>query len=124
MWISDHREGLTPTEWKACKEQANAANESGKFVAGCGYEMHIRTVDHATSLGHLNTLFTGTLMDKPDGLEALYGKLSTCDPCVGQWNHPPGPGTFGGYEFFQSGNSAMRLVEFNGAKPFGEKWNA
>ena len=98
MGISDHREGLTPTGLAARKQQADAANASGEVIAGCGYEMGMTELDGSTELGHLNALFTGKFMHKPLGLEALYGELKSCDPCVGQWNHPPGAGDLRGLQ--------------------------
>jgi len=123
MWITDHRESLTTTEWSSCRAQADTANDPGTFVAGCGYEMSILSTD-GVKRGHLNALFTGTLMEKPVGMEALYTALAGCDPCVGQWNHPPWPGTFIDYKYYAAGRDAMRLMELSGGGTWDEKWNA
>lgn len=123
MWVSDHREGLTPSEWSACKSQANAANEPGKFVAGCGFEMSIwsGTSANPTRYGHINTLFTGSLMTIPKDLSTLYSRLEACHPCVGQWNHPPSPGDFGDFKYYAKGRNAMRLIEMNGGSAWEKK---
>jgi hypothetical protein len=123
MWVTDHREKLTKNEWSLCRSQANAANKPGKYVAGCGYEMSILSTS-GTKRGHLNVLFTGTLMDKPVGMEALYHALAGCYPCVGQWNHPPSPGSFLNYQYYAEGKTAMRLMELSGGAPWKDKWNA
>ncbi|MFH1810448.1 MAG: hypothetical protein ABIJ09_17035 [Pseudomonadota bacterium] len=123
MWITDHREQLTSAEWSACRNQADTANASGSFVAGCGYEMCIFSTA-GTKLGHLNLLFTGALIAKPVGLPALYAALAECSPCAGQWNHPPWPGTFRDYAHHASGDGAMRLMELSGGGAWDDKWAA
>jgi len=123
MWVTDHRERLTTTEWSACRAQASAANDPGTFVAGCGFEMSIMSTT-GDKRGHLNALFTGKLMAKPVGMKALYDALAACDPCVGQWNHPPWPGRFLDYQFYAAGKDAMRLMELSGGGEWDAKWNS
>lgn len=123
MWITDHRGMLTRAEWDACRRQADTANAPGTYVTGCGYETTIMNSGGA-KLGHLNTLFTGKLLARPTGLAALYQALAGCKPCVGQWNHPPWPGTFNDYQYFGAGVDAMRLIEFNGHGAWDAKWKA
>ena len=121
MWITDHREMMTSTEWSSCRHQADAANEPDKFVAGCGYEYNIFSTS-GDKRGHMNVLFTGTLMAKPTGLGPLYEKLAGCSPCVGQYNHPPWPGTFLDYKYYAAGLNAMRLMELSGHGEWDKKW--
>jgi hypothetical protein len=54
----------------------------------------------------------------------MYSTLAGCDPCIGQWNHPPWPGTFNDYQFFPAGKSAMRLIELSGGGEWERKIGA
>ncbi len=121
MWITDHRNRLTSTEWTACRDQADTANVSGTFVAGCGYEFGIDT-STGSALGHLNVLFRGTLMARPTGLASMYQAVADCSPCVGQWNHPPWPGNFTDYKYYAVGENGMRLMELSGHGEWPDKW--
>ncbi len=123
MWVTDHRERLTATEWSACRAQANSANEPGEFAAGCGYEMSIMSTT-GQKRGHLNALFTGKFMKKPVGMQALYSALADCSPCVGQWNHPPWPGRFLDYKYYAAGKGSMRLMELSGGGTWNAKWDS
>jgi hypothetical protein len=126
LFITDHRSALTATEFNACRAQADAANENGAYITGCGYEMAPDiSVDNQRKLGHVNALFVRSLRPQPKGLQNVYKWFQDCgEPCVGQWNHPPTPGTFSQYDYFGAGEDAMRLIEFNGGAPMAVKMDA
>lgn len=123
QYVTDHREMLKASEWTTCRNAANTADVPGTFVAGCGYEFNVFATD-GSRRGHLNVLFPDKLIAKPTGLDALYTALAGCSPCLGQWNHPPWPGTFSSYQFFAQGKPAMRLMEFSGHGEWADKWKA
>jgi len=116
LYVTDHRRRLTSTEWSQCRSQANDANDNGTFVAGCGYEVN----DNA--YGHLNVLFTSTMMPHPSNLADVWDGLVACSPCVGQFNHPPRPTDFHGYRYVARAGDAMRMMELSGGAPFADKW--
>jgi hypothetical protein len=126
FWITDHLNGIAPSEWSACKAQADGANTPGTFVAGCGYEMAPRfSVSDDRMMGHINALFTSELRKEPKGLSSVYDWFEGCGPnCVGQFNHPPAPRDFSGYDYFASGANAVRMIEFNGGGTMAEKMTA
>lgn len=120
LWLSDHHNGITPAEWSGCQAAADKYNEPGKFAAGCGYEKTVFD-DDGGGLGHFNTLFPDKLYKLPHKLPALYAMLADCGPCLGQFNHPPWPGTFLDYKFFPVAADQVRLIEFNGHGAYDAK---
>jgi len=123
LWVTDHAGRLSQAEWVACKNQANAANQVGTFAAGCGWEWAIEGPD-GQQRGHANVLFTGSRMSRPSGVADLYAKVASCSPCVGQFNHPPWPGTFLNWAFDPVGEDGMRLMELSGHGDWDDKWAA
>ena len=123
MWLSDHHNGITPAEWSGCRAAADKFNVPDKFVTGCGYE---KTVFNASDqgIGHLNTLFPDKLLKLPHGIPGVYQSLAECAPCLGQFNHPPWPGTFVDFKFYPVAEDKIRLIEFNGKGLFAEKMKA
>lgn len=123
LWLSDHHNGITPAEWKGCQAAADKYNLPGTFVGGCGYE---KTVFGANDqgIGHFNTLFPDKLYKLPHGIPGIYQALAECGPCLGQFNHPPWPGTFLDYKFFPVAEDKVRLIEFNGHGSYDDKLKA
>jgi hypothetical protein len=122
LWLSDHHNGITQAEWQGCQAAANKFTTDGVFVAGCGWEKTV--FDGSQAIGHFNTLFANTLLKFPSGIPAIYQRLAECAPCVGQFNHPPWPGTFGNYAYYPVAKHKVRLIEFNGRGTFDAKLNA
>lgn len=112
LWLSDHHNGITQAEWRGCLAAANKFTQDGVFAAGCGFEKTV--FENSKGIGHFNTLFTSELLKLPAGIPALYKSLADCKTCVGQFNHPPWPGTFENYEYFPVAKDRVRLIEFNG----------
>ncbi len=125
LWVTDHK-GPLGSKFADCRAEARQANQlyAGAFVAGCGYEVDLFDTNNTTRLGHFNALFLKQNTTTPKGLQDMYATLKGCDPCVGQWNHPPWPGTFANYQYFPVGDSAMRLVELNGGGDWSKKMGA
>lgn len=122
LWLSDHHNGITPAEWKGCLAAANKYTKDGVFAAGCGYEKTV--FENSKGIGHFNTLFTNQLLKLPAGIPALYKALADCGSCLGQFNHPPWPGTFQNYEYYPVGKDRVRLVELNGRGAWDAKLDA
>jgi len=124
LWVTDHK-GQMLERFANCKAEADLVQgrHAGSFVAGCGYEIVILGAD-GDALGHFNTLFVGTRIPTPVGLDELYQTVAGCAPCVGQWNHPPWPGTFRNYRYAAAGRPAMRLIEFSGRGDWSDKIHA
>jgi hypothetical protein len=123
LWLSDHHNGITPAEWKACRAAADKYNVPGRFATGCGWEETILDAkDH--QIGHFNTLFVDKLRKMPHTIPALYDALETCGDCLGQWNHPPWPGTLHDYAYYPVAKDRVRLIEFNGHGAWDDKMNA
>jgi hypothetical protein len=122
LWLTDHHNGITPAEWKACRAAANKFNQDGVFVAGCGWEKTV--FDGDKGIGHFNTLFANELLKLPAGIPALYSAIADCEPCLAQFNHPPWPGTFHDYQYFEVGKDKVRLIEFNGHGAWDAKVNS
>lgn len=120
LWLSDHHNGITPAEWKGCQSAANKYNVSGTFVTGCGYEKTIFGAGDK-GVGHFNTLFPDKLYKVPANIPGIYQWIADCGPCLGQFNHPPWPGTFKEYEFHPVAKDKVRLIEFNGHGAWNDK---
>ncbi len=123
LWLSDHRNGITPAEWKGCQDAANKYNKDGSFVAGCGWEKTIFG-DNAQGIGHFNTLFPDKLFNPKANIPGIYKSMADCGPCLGQFNHPPWPGTFHDYAYYPVADDKVRLIEFNGHGSFPDKLKA
>lgn len=123
LWVTDHMGQMGPGQWQGCKDQADTHNAPGAFVAGCGYEWVVNDLS-GKAVGHFNLLFTESKLSVPKGLADLYDTLSKCPGCLGQWNHPPWPGTFGAYQFHAAGKAQQRLIEFSGRGTWQEKTDA
>lgn len=123
LWLSDHHNGITPAEWKGCVAAADKYNEPGVFAAGCGYEKTIFN-DQKAGIGHFNTLFPNKLLKLSYNIPGIYNAIGDCGPCLGQFNHPPWPGTFQNYKFYGAAKDKVRLIEFNGHGSFPDKMDA
>ena len=121
LWLSDHRNGITPAEWAGCKAAANKYN-SETFVAGCGWEKTV--FEGAKGIGHFNTLFPDKFFNPKANIPGIYQSMADCKQCVGQFNHPPWPGTFKNYAFYPVAEDKVRLMEFNGHGSFPDKLKA
>jgi hypothetical protein len=119
LWLSDHHNGISPAEWKGCRAAADKFNVPGTFVTGCGWEKTV--FEGSKGIGHFNTLFPDKLYKLPAGIPAMYQALAECGPCLGQFNHPPWPGTFHEYQFFPVAEDKVRLIEFNGSGAWNDK---
>jgi hypothetical protein len=123
LWLSDHHNGITPAEWKGCVTAADKYNETNIFAAGCGYEKTIFN-DKNAGIGHFNTLFPDKLLKLSYNIPGIYNAIGDCGPCLGQFNHPPWPGTFQNYKYYGAAKDKVRLIEFNGHGSFPDKLGA
>lgn len=102
--VTDHREGLTATEW-ARTQTAAAAATTAAFVGIPAYEVR-------AAIGHLNIYDTAEL--PPAGLTGavLYDWIST-QGAIGEWNHPLRNGEdFAGYAYRTAErDAAISLLE-------------
>ncbi len=104
MALTDHREGLTATEW-ARTQSAAAAATTASFVALGAFEVKPK-------IGHLNIYGTGDL--PPVGLDgaALYDWIAARG-AIAEWNHPlRNSDDFSGYAHWTpSRDAAVGLLE-------------
>lgn len=115
--VTDHLEQIyLPTRWSDCKEQADAADEPGAFVAACGYEYGSGFDALFRSTGHNNVfanpdLFPAVQLDFHD----FYASLAACPDCIGQFNHPGSEGVqhWNHFEYHADVDERMNLYEFN-----------
>ncbi|NMC72564.1 MAG: hypothetical protein GYA57_21250 [Myxococcales bacterium] len=115
--VTDHLEQIyLPTRWADCKEQADAADAPGAFVADCGYEYGSGFDSFFRSTGHNNVfhnpdLFPAVQLDFHD----FYASLVGCPSCVGQFNHPGDEPMqhWNHFEYDAAVDERMQLYEFN-----------
>ena len=112
--VTDHGAALTASEFSGCRTAASAATEADKFLGLCGFEVSIKSASGST-LGHSNILFPADLFPYPPTLAALYDRLSDCDGCLAQINHPASekyPWT--GNKVASKADATVALAELNG----------
>jgi len=118
--VTDHLEQMTFTpRWPSCLDQAEEKNADGQFVAGCGFE-YASFRSYVFTTGHLNVYFAEALFDPLElDFRRFYQRLSGCERCVGQLNHPGAePGmTWNGFEWSAAAEEQMALFELNGSGP-------
>jgi hypothetical protein len=121
LWLSDHHANLSPADFALCEAAANKANKPDDFVAGCGFEMGVFEGQPFKSkwVGHFNVLFPNQYYKMSFNIPELYNKVADCKECLGQFNHPPKPGTFNQWEYKPVAKDRVRLMEFNGG-PFAD----
>jgi uncharacterized repeat protein (TIGR01451 family) len=85
MALSDHDIMLSPAEWEDVKQQANAANVSGQFVALASFE-------YSHLYGHINVFDSETLISRDDPnydtLDEFYNWLIAHPTAFAEFNHP------------------------------------
>lgn len=122
LWLSDHHNAITPAEFAGCVASANKHNKLGTFVTGCGYEKGIfKGEEHKSAwVGHFNVLFPNKLYKLSHNSPGIFQDIAECPECLGQFNHPPNPSNFDGYEYRAVAKDRVRLMEFNGG-PWADK---
>ncbi len=119
LWLSDHHNHLTPTQYKSCQDAANKHNDPGTFVAGCGWENGIfEGAQYSKWTGHFNVLFPDKYYKMAINIPEIYQEVAKCAPCLAQFNHPPDPADMHGYKYYPVAEDKVRLVEFNGGASF------
>ncbi len=119
LWISDHHNHLSPAQYKSCQDAANKHNDPGTFVAGCGWENGIyEGAQNSAWTGHFNVLFPDKYYKMAINIPEIYQEVAKCEPCLGQFNHPPDPKDMHNYQHYPVAQDRVRLVEFNGGASF------
>lgn len=115
--ITDHTHSLTATEWSTMRTAANAATQSGVFVALASQEFGI-----LNDFGHINIDDSAFL--NPGSTENLLGTYAFIQQvnAFGAFNHPnPTYGTFfNNLAFYPEYESAMRMIEIRNGQYSGD----
>lgn len=126
--ITDHLEQLyfplPPNRWGLCREQADAADDPGDFLADCGFEYGSGFIlPFFQSTGHNNVFFSEDLFPMIQlDFHDFYDSLVACETCIGQFNHPGDDETmdWNDWEYFPEVDRKMNFYEFNGGGPTWE----
>ena len=125
MAITDHLEqlytllGVDSGEFDDCRQDADAANVPGTFVAICGYEYGSGFSING-STGHNNVFFVDYLFPQIQlDFHDFYQEVINCPDCITQFNHPGSSSseTWNDFEYDPAVDVKMNLFEMNGGGP-------
>lgn len=106
---------LTEEEYEWTKEQANAANQDGAFVALYGYEWTIAGGAPHGNVYMAADFITSCIMET--FYQNLFDRRLADRRVFGHFNHPAIDGGWGDLAFSSMGGWAMRLMEVRGEFP-------
>ncbi len=101
--LTDHLEKLTDAEWADVREQADKANQEGRFVT-------LPAMEWTKALGHA-CIFDPKTRLWPTNLEAFYQAAADANVIV-KFNHPgTGTNVFNALAYSEVGDKAVELME-------------